>query len=105
MTKCGCPSCAAMLLLFAVLVGGALPAKPALAQPTGGKPNILFILVDNLGYGELGIYGGGATRGAPTPRIDQLARRVVVDWPRGPRPTCALHVAACKQPLMAWRHP
>lgn len=37
------------------------------------KPNVLFILVDNLGYGELGCYGGGATRGAPTPRIDQLA--------------------------------
>src|SRR5271156_4626407 len=37
------------------------------------KPNILFMLVDNLGYGELGVYGGGATRGAPTPRIDQLA--------------------------------
>jgi arylsulfatase A-like enzyme len=37
------------------------------------KPNILFMLVDNLGYGELGVYGGGATRGAPTPRIDKLA--------------------------------
>src|SRR5260370_41195294 len=37
------------------------------------KPNILFMLVDNLGYGELGVYGGGATRGAPTPRIDRLA--------------------------------
>jgi len=37
------------------------------------KPNILFILVDNLGYGELGVYGGGVTRGAPTPRIDRLA--------------------------------
>jgi arylsulfatase len=31
------------------------------------------MLVDNLGYGELGCYGGGATRGAPTPRIDRLA--------------------------------
>ena len=37
------------------------------------KPNILFILADNLGYGELGSYGGGATRGAPTPRLDRLA--------------------------------
>jgi arylsulfatase A-like enzyme len=36
-------------------------------------PNIVFILMDNLGYGEPGIYGGGITRGAPTPRIDQLA--------------------------------
>jgi len=43
------------------------------AQPAATKPNILFILVDNLGYGELGVYGGGATRGAPTPRIDRLA--------------------------------
>src|SRR6185436_13879365 len=51
-----------------VLVGLA----PVLAH-AAAKPNILFILVDNLGYGELGAYGGGATRGAPTPRIDQLA--------------------------------
>jgi arylsulfatase A-like enzyme len=45
----------------------------AQAQMPALKPNILFILVDNLGYGELGVYGGGATRGAPTPRIDRLA--------------------------------
>ncbi len=38
------------------------------------KPNILFILADNVGYGDLGPYGGGELRGAPTPRIDQLAR-------------------------------
>jgi arylsulfatase len=37
------------------------------------KPNIVFILTDNLGYGELGVYGGGILRGAPTPRIDELA--------------------------------
>jgi arylsulfatase len=54
-------------------LGGSLPTRPALAQSADNKPNILFILVDNLGYGELGVYGGGATRGAPTPRIDQLA--------------------------------
>ena len=37
------------------------------------KPNIVFILADNVGYGELGVYGGGILRGAPTPRIDRLA--------------------------------
>lgn len=36
-------------------------------------PNIVLIVADNLGWGELGCYGGGALRGAPTPRIDQLA--------------------------------
>lgn len=37
------------------------------------KPNIVLILADNLGWGELGCYGGGALRGAPTPRIDKFA--------------------------------
>lgn len=44
----------------------------ALAAPAS-PPNIVLILMDNLGYGELGVYGGGILRGAPTPRIDQLA--------------------------------
>jgi len=40
---------------------------------TTATPNIVLILADNLGWGELGCYGGGALRGAPTPRIDALA--------------------------------
>ncbi len=36
-------------------------------------PNIVLILADNLGWGELGCYGGGHLRGAPTPRIDAFA--------------------------------
>ena len=46
-------------------------AAPASAQQQ--KPNILFILADNIGYGDIGAYGGGELRGAPTPRIDRLA--------------------------------
>lgn len=49
----------------------------ALGLPSQGraaaKPNVVLMLVDNLGYGELGCYGGGILRGAPTPRIDGLA--------------------------------
>jgi arylsulfatase A-like enzyme len=61
--------------LAASVVGATAPTQLAQAQqpPRQRPPNILFMLVDNLGYGELGVYGGGATRGAPTPRIDRLA--------------------------------
>jgi len=62
-------------ILDAALVGAlALLGAAAPANAADKKPNILFILVDNLGYGELGSYGGGVTRGAPTPRIDSLAK-------------------------------
>ncbi|CAG8925995.1 unnamed protein product [Penicillium salamii] len=37
------------------------------------RPNVVLILADNLGWGELGCYGGGVLRGAATPRIDKLA--------------------------------
>ncbi len=46
----------------------------ALAAPGNkSKPNIVLVLMDNFGYGEVGVYGGGVTRGAPTPRIDSIA--------------------------------
>ena len=56
----------AVTLLSAFVVAGA-PAQ-------NKKPNIVFILADNVGYGDLGPYGGGELRGCPTPRTDQLAR-------------------------------
>src|SRR5271167_3768236 len=52
----------------------ALIATPAPALAQDKKPNVVFILADNVGYGDLGPYGGGELRGAPTPRIDQLAK-------------------------------
>src|SRR5262245_66461839 len=57
-----------LLLAAAAMLCAVAPAK---AQEK--KPNIVFILMDNLGYGELGAYGGGILRGAPTSRIDKLA--------------------------------
>jgi arylsulfatase len=48
-------------------------ASAALAQTSAAKPNIVLVLMDNLGWGELGVYGGGILRGAPTPRIDRFA--------------------------------
>lgn len=60
---------------FLAVLGLALvAAAPLPAQTDGTKPNVVFILADNVGYGDLGAYGGGELRGAPTPRIDQFAR-------------------------------
>jgi arylsulfatase len=53
-----------------LVLASMLLATAAWAQE---KPNIVFIFMDNFGYGELGVYGGGITRGGPTPRIDTLA--------------------------------
>ena len=57
---------------FALLAGAGLVSlgHPQPAHPAGSlRPNIVFVLMDNLGYGEPGVYGGGVLRGTPTPRI------------------------------------
>ena len=59
--------------LFGAGVSSPAQAQHAPPPPETPKPNIVFILMDNLGYGEVGCYGGGELRGAPTPRIDRLA--------------------------------
>ena len=41
----------------------------AVAQAAGGRPNIVFVLADNVGWGDFSCYGGSI----PTPRIDKLA--------------------------------
>ena len=46
----------------------------ALCMQAAGKPNIVFILADDMGYGDLGCYGHPR---AKTPVIDQLAKEGV----------------------------
>lgn len=46
----------------------------ALGEKTGRAPNLLVILMDDVGWGDFGCYGGGVAVGAPTPNIDRLAR-------------------------------
>ena len=38
------------------------------------RPNVVFMLADNLGYGDVGCFGSaGEQRGMPTPNLDRLA--------------------------------
>ena len=60
-------------LLIGAVALFAVVAQNAFAQAPSTNPNIVVMLMDNLGYGEVGVYGGGILRGAETPNIDQLA--------------------------------
>lgn len=43
-------------------------------QKNGGKrPNIIYILIDDMGFGEYGIPALSKVRGVPTPSIDRIA--------------------------------
>ena len=45
-----------------------------MSMPTRPRPNIIFIVADDLGYADLGCYGGRAAPfGAVSPELDQLA--------------------------------
>ncbi len=60
------------MTLLVGLLALSLASGPASAQQLS-KPNVVIMLADNVGYGDIGAYGAGAVRGMPTPRIDQLA--------------------------------
>ena len=60
----------------------------ALRAKTGKRPNIVWLLVDDMGYGDPGCYGGGATVGAATPNMDRLAREGLRLTSCYSQPTC-----------------
>jgi arylsulfatase len=73
----------------------------ALEKKFGKKPNIIYILTDDIGHGELGVQGGGAARGAPTPQLDRMAHEGVMLNGFYSEPSCTPTRVA----LMTGRHP
>lgn len=60
----------------------------ALEKKFGRKPNIVILLVDDMGWGDPGCYGGGMLIGAPTPTIDKLATEGLKLLNAYAQPTC-----------------
>ncbi len=46
------------------------PDKIALIKAPEGAPNVLFIMIDDAGFGQWGTFGGQM----PTPNLDRLAK-------------------------------
>lgn len=61
----------AIVLLTACLSASVIVLCEAHAAPAAAQPNIIVLLADDLGYGELGCQGNSQI---PTPHIDSLAR-------------------------------
>jgi arylsulfatase A-like enzyme len=58
------------------------------------KPNIILIVSDDHGYGDLGVYGGGEGRGMPTPNLDRMADEGMTMFSFYAQPSCTAGRAA-----------
>ena len=57
-------------LFASVLIGLVSGPLPASAEPDRTRPNIVLIMVDDMGYSDIGCYGGEVQ----TPHLDRLAK-------------------------------
>jgi arylsulfatase len=71
-----------------ILLVAALSACWSVSVSAADKPNILFIVSDDTGYGDLGPYGGGEGRGMPTPNIDRMAADGMTFFSFYAQPSC-----------------
>jgi Sulfatase len=69
---------------------------PATTPAGGRKPNIIFIVSDDFGYGDAGAYLGGEARGMPTPNLDRLAAEGMQFLSFYAQPSCTRVALPCR---------
>ncbi|MGX5218675.1 MULTISPECIES: arylsulfatase [Pseudomonas] len=74
------------LMLSGFTAAMLLTGLPVYAEES--KPNIILIVSDDTGYGDLGAYGGGEGRGMPTPNLDRLADEGMTMFSFYAQPSC-----------------
>jgi arylsulfatase len=70
----------------------------------GRRPNFLVVLMDDVGWGDFGCYGGGIAVGAPTPNIDRLASRGLLLTSCYSEPSCTPSRATLMTGRLPMRH-
>ena len=79
-----------------------LSALPALAAPGARPPNVVFVLADDVGYGDLGCYGSTKVK---TPHLDALAKGGTrFTDAHSPAAVCTPARYALMTGQYAWRH-
>ncbi|HQR72897.1 MAG TPA: sulfatase-like hydrolase/transferase, partial [Burkholderiaceae bacterium] len=69
-------------------MAGLMAATFTASVQAADKPNILFIVADDHGYGDAGPYGGGEGRGMPTPSLDRMAAEGMTFFSFYAQPSC-----------------
>ena len=74
--------------LIAGLAAAAAGFAPLPVSAQVAKPNIVLILSDDFGWGDMGVYGGGDNRGAATPNLDRIANEGMMFLSNYGQPSC-----------------
>ncbi|MFT3924314.1 MAG: sulfatase-like hydrolase/transferase [Myxococcales bacterium] len=61
----------------------------ALEKKIGKKPNLLFFMLDDVGWMDVGFNGGGASVGNPTPNLDATASEGLILTSAYSQPSCS----------------
>ena len=92
------------VIVHAAQLSAAQEKLDSFVKKKGRRPNILVFIMDDVGWGDLGAYGGGIAVGAPTPNMDRLAREGLRLTSTYSQPSCSPTRATIMTGRLPMRH-